>query len=62
MTADTKTLLLQEAETLLRTHGYAAFSYADLSERIGIRKASIHHHFPTCVNIQLEIVPEFSSR
>jgi TetR/AcrR family transcriptional repressor of nem operon len=47
MTLDTRALLLQEAETLMRTRGFAAFSYADLSQRIGIRKASIHHHFPT---------------
>ena len=44
---DTKSALLAEAEVLIRTQGYAAFSYADLSERVGIRKASIHHHFPT---------------
>ncbi len=43
----TKELLLKEAEMLVRTRGFAAFSYADLSERVGIRKASIHHHFPT---------------
>jgi TetR/AcrR family transcriptional repressor of nem operon len=43
----TKDLLLTEAEVLLRTRGYAAFSYADLSMRVGIRKASIHHHFAT---------------
>lgn len=44
---DTRSALLAEAEILVRTKGYAAFSYADLSERIGIRKASIHHHFRT---------------
>lgn len=44
---DTRTALLAEAEILVRTKGYAAFSYADLSDRVGIRKASIHHHFPT---------------
>jgi len=44
---DTRSALLAEAEILVRTRGYAAFSYADLSDRIGIRKASIHHHFPT---------------
>ena len=44
---DTKSAVLSEAEALIRTMGYAAFSYADLSERVGIRKASIHHHFPT---------------
>lgn len=44
---NTKTALLLEAETLLRTRGYSGFSYADLAEVVGIRKASIHHHFPT---------------
>jgi len=44
---DTKKLLLAEAEKLVRTRGFAAFSYADLSKRVGIRKASIHHHYPT---------------
>ncbi len=43
----TRDLLLTEAEALMRTRGYAAFSYADLSTRVGIRKASIHHHFAT---------------
>lgn len=44
---ETRAILLSEAENLIRTQGYAAFSYADLSERVGIRKTSIHHHFPT---------------
>ncbi|MEM7193060.1 MAG: TetR/AcrR family transcriptional regulator [Pseudomonadota bacterium] len=47
MSIGTRDLLLKEAETLARTRGYAAFSYADLAERVGIRKASVHHHFPT---------------
>lgn len=47
MAGDTRALLLHEAESLLRTRGFSGFSYADLSERVGIRKASIHHHFPT---------------
>lgn len=47
MSIGTRDLLLKEAETLARTRGYAAFSYADLAKRVGIRKASIHHHFPT---------------
>lgn len=47
MALGTREILLKETETLLRTRGYAAFSYADLAEKVGIRKASIHHHFPT---------------
>ena len=47
MSLSTRDALLKSAEVHLRSKGYAAFSYADLSEQIGIRKASIHHHFPT---------------
>ncbi|EPJ7090724.1 MULTISPECIES: TetR/AcrR family transcriptional regulator [Enterobacteriaceae] len=43
----TRERLLNEAGILMRSHGYSAFSYADLSRSIGITKASIHHHFPT---------------
>ena len=32
---------------LVQTRGYSAFSYQDLSDRLGITKASIHHHFPS---------------
>lgn len=42
---DTRQLLLDSAERLARAHGYDAFSYADLADEVGIRKASIHHHF-----------------
>ena len=47
MTKDTKTALLEFAETVARTRGFDGFSYADLAEAVGIRKASIHYHFPT---------------
>lgn len=47
MSISTRGALLRSAEIRLRSKGYAAFSYADLSKEIGIRKASIHHHFPT---------------
>lgn len=35
------------AQTLLATRGYNGFSYADISEAVHIRKASIHFHFPS---------------
>lgn len=37
--------ILDVARDLVRSRGYSAFSYADISERVGIRKASIHYHF-----------------
>lgn len=32
---------------LIQQRGFQGFSYADLEAGIGIRKASIHHHFPS---------------
>ena len=39
--------ILQKAHALIADLGYSGFSYADVSEAVQIRKASIHHHFPT---------------
>lgn len=55
----TRALLLKEAEALLRTRGYAAFSYADLAERVGIRKASIHHHFRTKEELGVALIDAY---
>nr|WP_281501943.1 TetR/AcrR family transcriptional regulator [Loktanella sp. F6476L] len=35
------------AETAARSRGFDGFSYGDLAEASGIRKASIHYHFAT---------------
>ncbi|MBN9219226.1 MAG: TetR/AcrR family transcriptional regulator [Mesorhizobium sp.] len=39
--------ILAAARTFIVSGGYNGFSYADIAEVIGIRKASIHHHFPS---------------
>src|SRR5215813_5264337 len=62
MSPDTRSLILREAEFLIRTRGYAAFSYADLSARVGITKASIHHHFPTKEDLIVVLVREYVER
>ncbi|MBS0240031.1 MAG: TetR/AcrR family transcriptional regulator [Proteobacteria bacterium] len=56
---NTRTLLLNEAEKLLRTQGYAAFSYADLAAKVKIRKASIHHHFPTKEDLGVAVIDAY---
>ena len=55
----TRESLLQTAESLLRSKGYAAFSYADLAQAIGIRKASIHYHFPTKEDLGVAVVEAY---
>lgn len=59
MSVSTRDALLKSAEIHLRSKGYAAFSYADLSEEIGIRKASIHHHFPTKENLGVALITQY---
>lgn len=44
--SDRKQKIIDAAQELLEERGYNGFSYADLEKALGIRKASIHHHFP----------------
>lgn len=39
--------ILDAAQRLIQSRGFNGFSYADIAEEIGIRKASLHYHFPT---------------
>jgi TetR/AcrR family transcriptional repressor of nem operon len=39
--------IADHTKLLLAAGGYNGFSYADLSDRVHIGKASIHHHFPS---------------
>jgi TetR/AcrR family transcriptional repressor of nem operon len=47
MQGETAERILKAANVLMVDRGYSAFSYADIAEAVEIRKASIHHHFPT---------------
>ncbi|WP_026735458.1 TetR/AcrR family transcriptional regulator [Fischerella sp. PCC 9605] len=44
---NTRTQILDTAQELIQRLGVNAMSYQDISVAVGIRKASIHHHFPT---------------
>ncbi len=43
-------------------HGYDGFSYADLAQEVGIRKASIHHHFPTKASLAEALLERYRRR
>ena len=43
---DTREKILDVAEELIQRVGVNAMSYKHISDVVGIRKASIHHHFP----------------
>ncbi|MND83887.1 TetR/AcrR family transcriptional regulator [Pseudomonas fluorescens] len=62
MSVSTRAALLKVAENQMRSKGYSAFSYADLAATIGIRKASIHHHFPTKECLGQELIKDSFNR
>jgi AcrR family transcriptional regulator len=43
---DTRTRAIAAADALLHQHGYMGVSMEDIAATIGIRKASLYHHFP----------------
>jgi TetR/AcrR family transcriptional regulator, transcriptional repressor for nem operon len=51
--------ILSSARTLITSGGYNGFSYADIAEVVGIRKASIHHHFPSKVDLVQTLVARY---
>lgn len=55
---DTRSELIHAARRLLQSKGYAAFSYADLAAQVGIRKASIHYHFPSKIDLGVAVIQE----
>jgi len=57
--SNTSDEILASARNLIMSGGYNGFSYADISVVVGIRKASIHHHFPSKVDLVRELVKRY---
>jgi TetR/AcrR family transcriptional repressor of nem operon len=51
--------ILRCARSLIIRGGYDSFSYADISSVVGIRKASIHHHFPSKSDLVRTLVAQY---
>ncbi|WP_379062761.1 TetR/AcrR family transcriptional regulator [Mesorhizobium sp. UC22_110] len=47
------------ARALIIRGGYNSFSYADISSVVGIRNASIHHHFPSKSDLVSRLVAQY---
>lgn len=56
MQGETADRILETAKALISDRGYSAFSYADIAEAVQIRKASIHHHFPTKAGLVVAVL------
>lgn len=60
--SETRDQILDLAETLIQTRGYSAFSYQDIADALGIRKASIHYHFASKSDLGVAVVNRYIDR
>ncbi len=52
----TREKILELGENLIRTKGYNAFSYQDISSELGIKNAAVHYYFPSKENLGTSVV------
>ncbi|EHS51755.1 transcriptional regulator, TetR family [Rhizobium sp. PDO1-076] len=57
--SSTSDQILHCARTLIVAGGYNGFSYADIAKVVGIRNASIHHHFPSKADLVRTLVARY---
>jgi TetR/AcrR family transcriptional repressor of nem operon len=50
------------AEAHMRNGGYAGFSFRDLAAELGIKSASVHHHFPTKATMAAAVARRYAER
>jgi len=53
--------ILDSAQALAQRLGFNAFSYADIAAELGIRKASIHYHFPSKRDLEVELLRRYQA-
>ena len=61
-TIDTKTQILDVAQDLIQRLGVNGMSYRDISEVVGIRKASIHTHFPKKDDLLVALLDRYNDQ
>ena len=59
--ATTATKILDVAEHLAQTRGFAGFSYADVAARLGVTKASLHYHFPSKAGLGCALIERYQT-
>lgn len=54
--SDTREKIIGLADQLIRTKGFNAFSYADISAPLEIKNAAIHYHFPNKSDLGVSVI------
>ncbi|MDX8568247.1 TetR/AcrR family transcriptional regulator [Elizabethkingia sp. HX XZB] len=53
---NTREKIILLGDNLIRKKGYNAFSFGDISKKLGIKNASIHYHFTTKTTLVIAII------
>lgn len=58
---DTREEIVRIGTALIKSHGYNAFSYADISHKLQVKNAAIHYHFRGKEDLLTEIIEQYIS-
>lgn len=59
---NTKEFILDVAQDLIQRLGVNGMSYQNISEKVGIKKASVHTHFPKKNDLLIALLERYSDR
>ncbi|ATU90946.1 TetR/AcrR family transcriptional regulator [Phyllobacterium zundukense] len=59
MSSNSKEAILAAARTIAQAHGYSGLNFRDLAEEVGIRAASIYHHFPSKADLAAAVAKRY---
>jgi AcrR family transcriptional regulator len=55
---DTKERIIELADRLIKTRGFNAFSYKDISDPLEIKNAAIHYYFPSKSDLGIAVIEQ----
>jgi len=59
---ETRTRILDTAETLVQKRGFNGFSYADIAMELGVTPASLHYHFAGKAALGKALISRYAAR
>jgi TetR/AcrR family transcriptional regulator, transcriptional repressor for nem operon len=59
MSSDSKEKILAAAKLAAQAHGYNGLNFRDLAEDVGLRPATIYHHFPSKADLAVTVAKRY---
>ncbi|MFC5471276.1 TetR/AcrR family transcriptional regulator [Cohnella suwonensis] len=60
--SQTAQAILDTAESIVQESGFNGFSYAHIADKVGIRTASIHYHFPNKEDLAVALIERYTDK